>query len=63
MLWSAELIGLMGKRCLIAASRDITEHRKVEEKIKQNVEFQNTINTLLRLSLEDTVLEKILEKA
>ena len=63
MVWSAEIIELGGEQCLISVSRDVTEQRKNEEEVHRNSEFQNIVNQLLRLSLAESSLERILEKA
>lgn len=63
ILWSAESFELMGQKCLIIVARDITEQIQTESELKRNSEFQNVINSLLHLSMEDAPLEKILDKA
>lgn len=63
ILWSAESFDLKGQKCLIVVTRDITEQLRTERELKHNYEFQKVINALLRLSMEDTPLEKTLDKA
>jgi PAS domain S-box-containing protein len=38
VLWSAEVIELEGKKCIISINRDITERRKAQEKLEQTLE-------------------------
>jgi len=42
---------------------DITKSKQAEVALQQNYDFQNAIDSLLRLSLKDTSLEKLLEQA
>ena len=63
MLWSAEMIEHGEGKYIVSVFRDITKQRRKEEELKRNYDLQNVINALLRLSLEEASLERILEKA
>lgn len=53
MLRSAELIELDGQQCIINVTRDITERKRDEEKIRSlNRELQHRINDLLEVNKE-----------
>lgn len=60
---SATKITFQGEAIALAVLRDNTEFRQAEEELKWNYVTQNIINTLLRLSMDDALLEKILDKA
>ncbi|MGC1402988.1 MAG: PAS domain S-box protein [Thermodesulfobacteriota bacterium] len=43
--------------------RDITRQKQINEEINRNTDLQKVINALLQLSMEDLLLDRILEKA
>ncbi len=47
---------------IVCAATDITERKKAEEDIRRRSRIQTTINSLLRISLEDISLEEMLER-
>ncbi|MHB0960518.1 MAG: SpoIIE family protein phosphatase [Pirellulaceae bacterium] len=47
----------------VAAIRDVTERKKMEEHLRSNLETQSTLASLLRLSLEPLSLEDVLGRA
>ena len=51
-----------GENQFISFVEDNTERKQAEEKIRQNYDIQDMLNSLLRLSLEDISLEGILKK-
>jgi PAS domain S-box-containing protein len=48
---------------VLSTARDITELKQAEEANKRNLQIQNVLNSLLKVSLEDTPLEELLLKA
>jgi len=52
-----------GKKLLVGVIRDITDRKKAEQDVTRSYAVQNTVNALLRLSLEDASLEEILSQA
>ena len=48
---------------LLAIVRDITERKVAERRIRESHDSQKTLNALLRLALEDTTLEELLQRA
>ena len=48
---------------LLGTIVDITERKRAEEEIQRNYDTQAVVNSLLRLSLEDTPCEEILKRA
>lgn len=52
-----------GKKLLVGVIRDITDRKKAEQEVARGYSVQNTVNALLRLSLEDASLEDILSRS
>jgi PAS domain S-box-containing protein len=51
-----QVVGILG------IARDITERKRAEEEVQRNYDTQTTINSILRLSLENIPLEEILKR-
>jgi PAS domain S-box-containing protein len=51
-----------GKEIFVHFVSDITERKKSEEEVRKNYDIQTAINTILRLSLEEIALEKLLDR-
>jgi PAS domain S-box-containing protein len=48
---------------VVCSAEDITERKRAEEEIQRNYDIQKVINSLLRVSMEDTPLDEILKHA
>lgn len=50
-------------KMVVWVSRDITARKKMEDELQQNYEIQNILNSLLHISLEEALLNELMEKA
>jgi len=59
---SSHVIEMDGKKVIVSAERDITEHKRIESEIRRNYDIQSAINSILRISLENISLEELLKR-